>query len=156
MALVVRRTQFPSFRRFFRVPEGLAARPDTEVQRSWRPEITVSNADGRLTFSAEVEGVGPQELDVTVEAGIITISGERRQEQNVERRGRSWHTVSSSRFSHSYPLPEGADWENTEAVLTDGVLQVSVSCPQSEPALIPITAHEQEPAPDQEQEPAPS
>ena len=135
MALVVRRTQFPSFRRFFRFPEVVAARPEA---KTWRPGIEVSHRDGRLTFSAEVEGVSPEELDVTVDDGVITIAGERRQERSVERDGRSWHTFSSSRFSHSYPLPEGADWQNTEATLTGGVLEVSVSCPEYEPAQIPV------------------
>lgn len=105
---------------------------------AWDPRITVKKDNGKLKYRIEVEDARPEDLDVSVNEGVITVRGELRQEREIERRGFEWHEISQSSFCRSLSLPRSADWEKAEASFEDGVLEVSMTITEDEPKRIEI------------------
>jgi HSP20 family protein len=70
-----------------------------------------------------------EDVNVEITDNEITISGERRHEQETEREGiyRSERTYGS--FSRTIPLPEGAMTDQAKAAFRDGVLEITVPAP---------------------------
>lgn len=140
MALVLR-TPSHRFWRYYGNPQSWFTSPlpaPRKDRNAWDPKITVKKDDGRLKYRIEVKDARPEDLDVSVSEGVITIKGERRQEREVERRGYGWREISQSSFCRSLSLPREADWEKAEASFEDGVLEVSMTVTEPEPKHIKI------------------
>jgi HSP20 family protein len=97
---------------------------DSWIQ-SWVPAVEVSEDDKGLTLTVEVPGLEEKNLKVSVENGILTLSGERAEENTDDS---SWKRSERryGKFSRSFRLPETADVENISAQLKHGVLTLSV------------------------------
>ena len=125
--------------RFDRLVSDLADGRD----REWMPAVDMIRDDGHLVVRAEVPGIKPEEIDIKVDAGMLTISGkheETSEEKDNEyvRRERRYGA-----FSRTMALPEGVDPKKIKATTTDGVLEVKVPLPKeaaSEPVTITPTA----------------
>jgi HSP20 family protein len=113
-----------------RLFEGIA--PTWKGSRSiWSPPIEVSEKDGQLSICAELPGVKKDDVKVELTDGALTISGERKQEQD-EQQGDFYRSERIyGAFTRTIPIPEGADVENAKATFEDGVLEVSVPVPES-------------------------
>jgi len=92
----------------------------------WAPAVDVINRDGNLVVRAEVPGVRPEEVDVTVHDRVLTISGERKVEQEEERGGFLVRERRYGSFRRSMQLPEGVDESDIKARFRDGVLEVTL------------------------------
>jgi len=93
--------------------------------RTYAPEVDVrSNAD-RVLFSFDVPGVKKEDLDITLENGVLTVKGSRKFGPTAPKEqlllGRSYGT-----FSRSFSLPEHLDEEKLAATLADGVLTIEI------------------------------
>ncbi|HZD68186.1 MAG TPA: Hsp20/alpha crystallin family protein [Actinomycetes bacterium] len=99
---------------------------------SWAPAVDISERKDAYVVSAEVPGINPEDLDVTLEDGLLTIQGERRMEE--ETGDRQYHRVERryGAFRRSITLPSQVKADAIEASYSDGVLQVVV--PKSEAA----------------------
>ena len=138
------------FMRYYSFPQELLSRtlfPERERSRektremtvyAWDPRINVRQEDERVTFRIEVEDTRPEDLDVTVSDGVVTITGARHQERKVEREGYDWREIRHSAFSRRLPLGRGANWKKAEASFEDGVLEVSVPVVEEKPKHIEI------------------
>jgi HSP20 family protein len=106
---------------------SLTRRPDGQTQVSeWAPAIDVLTRDGDLVIRAELPGVRQEDLDITLQDNVLTISGERKIEEE-ERRGDYYvreHRYGS--FRRSLTLPEGVDESKVHARFENGVLEVTV------------------------------
>jgi len=94
--------------------------------RSWvYPPINVSETNDALVVRAELPGVDPKSLDVTVENDTLTVSGERRQHEESEasyhRRERSWGT-----FRRSFSFPKRVESTQVSARYVNGILTVEL------------------------------
>jgi HSP20 family protein len=80
---------------------------------------------------AELPGVDPKDLDITVTADRITISGEKK--ETVEKIDKSYHhkEIRSGKFSRTISLPTGIDTENVAAEHKNGVLTVRLKKSQA-------------------------
>lgn len=97
----------------------------------WTPAIDVSEDETQVTVRAEVPGVDPKDVDVTVSGNQLVISGEKK--ESTERSGKDFH-VSESRygsFRRVVPLPGAVDAGQVEARCADGVLTVSLKKTQA-------------------------
>lgn len=144
MALVLR-TPSHRFWRYYGNPQAwFEARTNGRgpAGNLWEPEVTVRKKDGRLVYAVDVDGAGPEDLDVSISEDAITIRGERRLERRIERSGHEWREISRSSFSRSLGLPRSVDWEKAEATFEDGVLQVSMAIVEEEPKRIEIRTGE--------------
>lgn len=111
--------------------------------RDWMPAVDMIRDNGNLVVRAEVPGIKPEEIDIKVDDGMLTISGkheEATEEKDKEyvRRERRYGA-----FSRRMALPEGVDPKKIKATTTDGVLEIKVPLPKetaSEPVTITPTA----------------
>jgi HSP20 family protein len=98
----------------------------------WSPQIEVERRDGNLVVRADLPGVDPSDVNVEVDDGVLTISGERRDERREERDGSFRTERFYGRFHRAIPLPEGADDSRVEARFENGVLDVTIPVPEQE------------------------
>ena len=90
----------------------------------WSPPVDIIEDDKEFVIKAELPDIKKDDLHVTVENGVLTLSGERKFEK--EEKKRRYHRVERSfgSFSRSFSLPEGADPSKVRAEFKDGVLEV--------------------------------
>jgi HSP20 family protein len=105
-----------------RQPRG---RQSTEITE-WAPAIDVVTDDGNLVLTAELPGVKQEDINITLHEGVLTISGERKTEQEEERGGYYVRERRYGSFSRSLSVPEGVDESKIHARYENGVLEVTV------------------------------
>lgn len=90
----------------------------------WSPSADISETDKEFLIRAELPAVRKEDAKVSVEDGMITISGERKHES--EEKGEKYHRVESFRgsFTRSFYLPENVDEAAIRCESKDGVLTV--------------------------------
>jgi HSP20 family protein len=108
----------------------------------WVPACDVFSRDGDLVVQVDLPGIDPAtDVRVTVEDGILCISGERHQDRASDGSyyRREWRYGA---FERGIPLPEGASGEGITASYRDGVLEVVVpkAAKRAEPVRIPVTS----------------
>jgi HSP20 family protein len=96
----------------------------------WVPQLEVRQRGDEIVVSADLPGITPDDVQVEVEDGVLTISGERRQASESDEEGVYRSERSYGAFSRSVPLPEGVDEEQVKARFEHGVLEVTVPVPQ--------------------------
>src|SRR5439155_25256560 len=98
----------------------------------WTPLADITEDDTEYVIKAELPERKKEEVKVTVENGVLTISGERKFEK--EEKKRKYHSVERGygTFMRSFALPDDADFSNVNAEFKNGVLMVHV--PKSEHA----------------------
>jgi HSP20 family protein len=96
----------------------------------WMPSVDISETDAEYLIKAELPEVKKEDVKVTVEEGVLTLQGERRQEK--EEKGKKYHRVERSygSFVRSFTLPESVDEAAVKAEYKDGVL--SLHLPKTE------------------------
>lgn len=109
-------------------PTGLRSAADLGMPLAgeFMPQIEVLQRPGAFVVRADLPGIAPDEIDVTVEEGMLTISGERREERREEDEGFVRSEVSYGTFVRTIPLPEGADESRVAATFRNGVLEITV------------------------------
>jgi HSP20 family protein len=90
------------------------------------PHIEVQQRRGELVVRADMPGLRPEDIAVTVDHGVLTIAGERREERRDERDGFVRSEVTYGTFFRTVPLPEGADESRVSATFRNGVLEISI------------------------------
>jgi HSP20 family protein len=98
----------------------------------WVPAVDIAEDEKEYVIKAEVPDVRREDVKVSVENGLLTISGERKFEK--EEKDKKYHRVERAYgyFSRSFSLPDAAEAEQVKAEYKDGVLHVHV--PKSERA----------------------
>ena len=96
----------------------------------WMPTVDISETESEYLIKAELPEVRKEDVKVTVETGVLTLQGERRQEK--EEKGKRFHRVERSygSFVRSFTLPESVDEGGVKAEYKDGVLALHL--PKSE------------------------
>ena len=97
---------------------------DDTFRAGWRPVANISETDSEYVIKAELPAVAKEDVDITVNEGIVTIKGERRQETADE--GQQYHRTESvyGRFMRSFKLPADVDESAIRAASKDGLLEV--------------------------------
>lgn len=93
---------------------------------SWSPAIDVFSQDGDVVIRAELPGVKQEDVDVTLQDGMLLISGEHRVEQEEQSGGYYVRERRHGAFRRSVALPEGITESDIHARFEDGVLEVKV------------------------------
>lgn len=88
---------------------------------SW-PSIEVRRKDNELIVVAEVPGVSEDDIELTIDDGMLVLRGERRAEDGDETNGYTERFY--GRFERRMSLPSGVDEDNASAEFRDGVLKV--------------------------------
>jgi HSP20 family protein len=93
---------------------------------AWIPNVEVERQANELVVRVDLPGVPPDEIDIAIDDGLLTIAGERMQEQRSEDDGFIRTERSYGRFYRTIILPEGADESQIEAKVDNGVLEIDV------------------------------
>ena len=90
----------------------------------WSPEVDISEDDQGYLLKADLPEMKKDDVRVTVEEGILSVSGERKSEKEDHKK--KFHRIERSfgTFRRSFTLPEDADSTKVTADLRDGVLRV--------------------------------
>lgn len=106
-----------TFNRFF--SEAPASRP-------WTPAVDIQENENELLLTADVPGIAMENIDISIEDGALTLSGERKFE-NEENKG-GYHRIERSYggFKRVFTLPDSVDAEKVSAAYNAGVLKVTL------------------------------
>ena len=91
---------------------------------TWAPRVDITEDDKEYVINAELPGVKKEDVKVSIENGVLSISGERKTEK--EEKGKKYHRVEQTygTFMRSFTLPEGSSGEKISAEFRDGILKV--------------------------------
>lgn len=91
---------------------------------AWSPLVDIAENDKEYTVKAELPGMNKEDIKVTVESGVLSITGERKVEKDEKHK--EYHCIERSygTFTRSFTLPEGAASDKISAEFKDGVLKV--------------------------------
>jgi HSP20 family protein len=93
---------------------------------AWIPDVEVLRQPNSLVVRVDLPGIAPEEIDISIEDGLLTIAGERTQERRDEEGGVVRTERSYGSFLRSIVLPDGADESRIEAKADNGVLEINV------------------------------
>lgn len=105
----------------------------------WSPAVDITEDDKEYLIQAELPEMKQEEVKVTVENGVLSISGERKLEE--ERKGRCFHRVEPAygAFERSFSLPEDPTATDVKAEFVDGVLRVHLpKVPAAKPKALEV------------------
>ena len=131
------------FRQVFNVINRLASGDDGDksdvVTGQWAPRVDIRDEASRFLILADIPGVDPKDIEVSMDKGVLTLKGERSasvvQENERYTRAERSHGVFHRRFA----LPDSADAEGIKASGRHGVLEISIpKRPESTPRRIII------------------
>jgi HSP20 family protein len=92
----------------------------------WAPAIDVVQRDEDLVVRAEIPGARPEDVDITVQDGVLTISGKLEEEREEERQGYLVRERRSGTFRRSLQLPQNVDEDQINARFENGILEVAI------------------------------
>lgn len=98
----------------------------------WAPAIEAFQRGNEFVVRADVPGMTRHDLNVEIGDDTLTISGERKTEQQNEREGMYWTERSYGSFCRTIPLPQGAITDSAKANFNNGVLEVVIPAPSQE------------------------
>ncbi len=117
--------------RLFEDPFSLAW-PSTSFYEGWAPPVDIYEDHDKYIVKAEIPGMKKEDLNVSLDGNTLTISGERKHEEE-KREGESYRSERYfGRFQRSVTLPIAVKGDKIDASYKDGVL--SIQLPKSEEA----------------------
>jgi HSP20 family protein len=94
------------------------------------PPIESYVKDGNLVVRADVPGLDPKDIEISVLHDVLTIKGERKAEKEVKEKDYLRREVSYGAFERRLSLPEGAAADKIQATFKNGVVEVSIPVPK--------------------------
>jgi HSP20 family protein len=124
---------------------------DEMLTQAWRPfntpfrddtlflPIDIWEKEGFLKVKAAVTGIAPKDVQINVEGGVLTITGESRHEQEINEAKVYRRECTSGRVTRSIRLPDHVDMEKGEAEFENGFVTVSFPIKEaSQPKTIEV------------------
>ncbi|NIL94611.1 MAG: Hsp20 family protein [Woeseiaceae bacterium] len=107
----------------------------------WAPAVDIVEEKDRFLLRADVPGVARDDIEVSMEDGVLTIAGARHTEKHEDAEGVKRFERVSGKFYRRFTLPETADAEGIAARSANGILEVSIpKLPQVQPRRITVEA----------------
>ncbi|HHS93061.1 MAG TPA: Hsp20/alpha crystallin family protein, partial [Campylobacterales bacterium] len=96
-----------------------------EKTMDFRPKVNTRETEENYHLEVELPGVKKEDVDISVDGNVLTISGERNVREEVK--DEDYHKVESryGLFSRAFTLPEKVDTANIEAGFENGILEIS-------------------------------
>ncbi|MBW2059192.1 MAG: Hsp20/alpha crystallin family protein [Deltaproteobacteria bacterium] len=92
----------------------------------WSPPVRVSEDDKRFTVRAELPGIDPKDIQLSIEDHHMTLKGEKKSEKSGKGRNDLWTECFYGSFSRTFRLPETVETKKIKARLKNGVLEISL------------------------------
>ena len=96
------------------------------IAGDWYPRVDIAETNEAFVIKAEIPGVNKDDVKVTVDNGVLTIRGERKQEK--EEKGKKFHRVERyyGSFTRSFTLPDNVDEAKIKASFKEGMLNLHI------------------------------
>lgn len=117
-------------------PWSLLSQLQKELERSvaegstataeWSPAVDIKEEAGRFVIHADIPGVKPEEIDINMENGVLTIKGEKKSESKTEKEGYKRVERTYGSFYRRFSLPDTADAGAISASSKNGVLEITI------------------------------
>ena len=112
---------------------GYGSDPDAATSvAAWTPAADIREEHDRFVIHADIPGVDPKDIEVTLENGVLTIRGERSRETSKESDGYRYLERIQGSFMRRFSVPNTADTAKVKAKAENGVLEIVV--PKAEAA----------------------
>ena len=119
------------FDRFFRQPFSMMTHPaftmgDFPKLGRISPSVDIFEEGDEMVVKADIPGISKEDLSVSITENTLTISGEKKQEEKVEKK--DFHRVERSygSFCRNFRLPDNVNGDKAKASFNDGVLEVRI------------------------------
>jgi HSP20 family protein len=96
----------------------------------WLPAMDVVEADDHFVLTADLPGLGEEDVNIEIEENVLTVSGERKSEHEDKREGFVRVERSYGSFRRSLTLPKGVDADAVSANFDKGVLEIRIPKPE--------------------------
>ncbi len=96
------------------------------VERSWMPAVDIIDTPEAIVLKAELAGMKPEDVHIELDDDVLTIRGERRQDETLDKehyQSTEWHY---GLFQRSITLPRSVKRDAIEASYENGVVEVRV------------------------------
>lgn len=118
------------FDEFMRNPFSVLARPQWQNPLFPKGEVIptadIFEKDDMVVIKAEIPGISKDELEVNVSKDTVTISGEKKREEKVDKKNYHREERCYGSFCRTFRLPENVNSDEAEASFKDGVLEVRI------------------------------
>ena len=96
------------------------------VTSRWSPAVDIQEKQDRFVISADLPGIAAEAIDITMDDGVLTIKGERIEDNEENEEG--YHRIERVRgsFYRRFSLPDTADASRIEAKGKNGVLEIVI------------------------------
>ncbi|MBS3756895.1 MAG: Hsp20/alpha crystallin family protein [Desulfobacterales bacterium] len=104
--------------------------PATEIDEmgffNWQPSVDTYEKDKAIKIRAELPGVKKDDISIDVRNNVLTLSGERKQDEDVNEENFYRRERFYGRFQRAFTLPDDVDADNIDAHFDGGVLKITV------------------------------
>ena len=110
----------------------------------WSPAVDVREYPDRFQLLLDIPGVEPRDVEITLDGGVLTVSGNRNEEKTVSANASAQPQQQRierrlGKFHRRFILPDTADGENVNASGSNGVLEILIpKQPKAEPRRIAV------------------
>jgi len=99
---------------------------DGNAVADWAPPVDIIEEKDRFVLRADLPGVDPDDIEISMENGVLAMAGRREQEKTEQAEGLRRVERVSGRFYRRFTLPDTADSENVAARYVNGILEVTI------------------------------
>jgi HSP20 family protein len=122
---------------------GDVSRESSSATAEWVPSVDIKEETDKFVLLADLPGVKPEEIDVSMENGVLTIKGEKRTEAKTEKEGYKRVERTFGSFYRRFSLPDTANSDAISAVSKHGVLEIVIPKRESvQPKKINVASNE--------------
>ena len=109
----------------------------------WAPAVDIREEADKFVIHADIPGVKPENIEVSMEAGVLTVKGEKESEVKTEKEGYKRVERVSGSFYRRFSLPDSADGDAINAKCKHGVLEIVIPKREAiKPKRINVTSEE--------------
>jgi len=92
----------------------------------WRPAVDIIGDENQYTLRADLPGINPESVDIEVDAGVLTVKGERVDVREDNDQAFQRYERPSGKFSRRFTLPDAVEVDKITAASVNGVLEIVI------------------------------
>jgi HSP20 family protein len=92
----------------------------------WTPAVDIKEDSNKFIILADIPGVKPEDIEISMEAGVLTVKGEKKFETNIEKEGFKRVERTFGSFYRRFSLPDSANSDAINASSKNGVLEIAI------------------------------
>jgi len=109
----------------------------------WAPAVDIKEEDNQFVLLADIPGVKPEDIEVHMDGGVLTVKGEKESVTKTEKEGYKRVERTSGSFYRRFNLPDSADGDAIKAKCKHGVLEIIIPKREAvKPKKINVTSEE--------------